>query len=275
MQQSKFQWRKILAGILLTSVPFTSLGTFSAPALGQSTTDILAIPTSQTTSPDVTAPVGSFPPEAAPSETLPQAPLTQTPLPQAPATQSPLLQEPAVQNRTPQNSVQQSPPAAPVQSLLDSLLGLTPPASLPALGGADMYVPFPEAATRIHLVIRLADRRVYIYDRDQIKASFPIAVGRSGWETPVGKYQVMQKIIDPSWEHPFTGEIAPPGTDNPLGTRWIGFWTDGTNYIGFHGTPNEASVGTAASHGCIRMYNQDVEQLYDMVKIGTPVEVVP
>lgn len=128
---------------------------------------------------------------------------------------------------------------------------------------------------KLQLIIRLSDRRVYVYRRDRLLASYPIAVGREGWETPTGEYKVIQKIQEPSWEHPFTGEIIPPGPDNPLGVRWIGFWTDGTNYIGFHGTPNEDTVGQAASHGCIRMLNQDVLLLFDKVTIGTPVIVEP
>ena len=60
-----------------------------------------------------------------------------------------------------------------------------------------------------------------------------------------------------------------------MGERWIGFWTDGTNYIGFHGTPNEETVGQAASHGCVRMLNRDVLALFEKVGIGTIVVVEP
>ncbi|NEP90657.1 MAG: L,D-transpeptidase [Okeania sp. SIO2C2] len=127
----------------------------------------------------------------------------------------------------------------------------------------------------IYLVIKLSDRRVYIYQDEQLKTSYPIAIGREGWETPSGTYKVMQKIPNPSWKHPFTGEIIPPGPENPLGERWIGFWTDGTNYIGFHGTPDEETVGQAASHGCVRMLNQDVLALFEKVAIGTTVIVEP
>lgn len=133
----------------------------------------------------------------------------------------------------------------------------------------------PEPVAKLELVIRLRDRKVYVYERDQVKTSFPIAIGRSGWETPTGEYQVLQMIKDPSWQNPFNGTVIPAGPNNPLGTRWIGFWTDGQNYIGFHGTPNEDSVGTAASHGCIRMYNNDVVQLFEMVEVGTVVRVEP
>lgn len=127
----------------------------------------------------------------------------------------------------------------------------------------------------LQLVIKLNERRVYVYRNQQLQTSYPIAVGREGWETPVGQYQVIQLITSPTWEHPLTGDIIPPGPDNPLGERWIGFWTDGKNYIGFHGTPNTETVGQAASHGCIRMFNQDVLALFEMVKIGTPVIVEP
>jgi L,D-transpeptidase catalytic domain len=152
-----------------------------------------------------------------------------------------------------------------------------PPSSLPEnyWGNPDGYPLEANPAAMIHLVIRLSDRRVYVYERDTLRTSFPIAIGRDGWETPVGKWQVIQMVEHPSWLSPFNGEVIPPGADNPLGSRWIGFWTDGTNTIGFHGTPNERSIGRAASHGCVRMYDQDVIALFEMVSVGTPVEVVP
>lgn len=128
---------------------------------------------------------------------------------------------------------------------------------------------------KIHLVIKLSDRRVYVYKDDQLKTSYPIAIGRAGWETPTGTHKVIEKIPNPSWKHPFTGEIIPPGPENPLGERWIGFWTDGKNYIGFHGTPKEETVGQAASHGCVRMLNQDILALFEKVGVGTTVVVEP
>jgi lipoprotein-anchoring transpeptidase ErfK/SrfK len=133
----------------------------------------------------------------------------------------------------------------------------------------------PPLEVSLRLVLRLSERRVYLYQNQQIIISYPVAVGRSGWETPTGEYQVLQKISDPVWQHPFTGEIVPPGPENPLGSHWIGFWTDGTNYIGFHGTPNEETVGQAISHGCVRMFNQDVLALFEKVKVGTPVIIEP
>jgi L,D-transpeptidase ErfK/SrfK len=81
----------------------------------------------------------------------------------------------------------------------------------------------------------------------------------------------MQKY--PYWEHPFTGEIVPPGTDSSLDERWIGFSTKGRSYIGFHDTSTRNSIGWAVSHGCVRMFNEDVRQLYEMVELRTPVVV--
>ncbi|MGK7902986.1 MAG: L,D-transpeptidase [Hormoscilla sp.] len=144
--------------------------------------------------------------------------------------------------------------------------------SLPPLGGPGRFLP---QTAQIRLMIKLADRRVYVYRGQELKTSYPIAIGRAGWETPTGEFAVRQMLKNPTWEHPLTGEIVPPGPDNPLGNRWIGFWTDGTNAIGFHGTPKEETVGRAASHGCIRMFNEDILALFSLVKVGTPVIVQP
>ena len=156
--------------------------------------------------------------------------------------------------------------------LIESLPQIKPKSITTKKNLNELYIKPNE---KIHLVIKLSDRRVYVYQNDQLKTSYPIAIGREGWETPTGTHKVIQKISNPSWKHPFTGEIIPPGPENPLGERWIGFWTDGTNYIGFHGTPNEETVGQAASHGCVRMLNQDVLALFEKVGIGTTVLVEP
>lgn len=134
---------------------------------------------------------------------------------------------------------------------------------------------WPTIVQPIKLVIRLSERRVYVYQGDVIQTSYPIAVGRDGWETPTGTYKVMEMQENPAWKNPFTGAVIPAGHNNPLGDRWIGFWSDGNNVIGFHGTPNENSVGRAASHGCIRMFNRDVRALYAIAEVGMPVIVEP
>ena len=131
------------------------------------------------------------------------------------------------------------------------------------------------AEQTLSLRLDLSDRRVYVQRGETVETSYPVAVGRSGWETPTGDFEVSSQLSEPGWTNPFTNEIMPPGPDNPLGDRWIGFWTDGTNVIGFHGTPNRDSVGQAASHGCVRMYNEHIRELYDIIALGTPVTVEP
>lgn len=164
-------------------------------------------------------------------------------------------------NNLPANTQQQA------LRLTARLQGYMPNQDLPPLH------PILPEVNETRLVLRLSERRVYVYDGDAEEASFPVAVGKEGWETPTGTFEVMNMIRDPGWTSPFTGEQIPPGVDNPLGERWIGFWTDGTNFIGFHGTPTRESVGRAASHGCVRMYNEDILKLFEMVSVGTPVVV--
>lgn len=133
----------------------------------------------------------------------------------------------------------------------------------------------PPVVEPLRLEIRLSRRQVALFEGNTLVKSYPIAVGKAGWETPVGKFKVQQMFKDPPWKHPFKGFVIPGGDpENPLGRRWIGFWTDGTNWVGMHGTDNPSSVGRAASHGCIRMYNKDVEELFTKVSLGTPVTVV-
>jgi lipoprotein-anchoring transpeptidase ErfK/SrfK len=133
--------------------------------------------------------------------------------------------------------------------------------------------PVPVVDT-VNLLLNLRQRRLYVYKGDKIIAKYPVAIGKKGWETPVGEWQVMEKVKNPGWTNFKTGEVMKPGKENPLGVRWIGWWTDGEDVIGFHGTPNIKSIGTAASHGCVRMYNRDVRALYPLVKVGTTVKVV-
>lgn len=130
-------------------------------------------------------------------------------------------------------------------------------------------------AQAVRLLLKISERKVYVYRGETVEAVYPVAVGRAGWETPTGEFSVFHKLVDPGWTNPLTNEVMTPGPDNPLGERWIAFWTDDNNVIGFHGTPNRESVGTAASHGCVRMYNEHVRELYDMVALGTPVVVEP
>jgi lipoprotein-anchoring transpeptidase ErfK/SrfK len=139
---------------------------------------------------------------------------------------------------------------------------------------------FPAKVNRVNfgpiIVIHRAARRLYLYRNTTLVRRMPIAVGMPGHVTPLGHYRVIVKEKNPTWNPPDSpwaeglGPI-PPGVSNPLGTRWIG---TSAPAIGIHGTPVPSSVGTAASHGCIRMYMSDVEWLFERVRVGTPVIIL-
>jgi lipoprotein-anchoring transpeptidase ErfK/SrfK len=115
------------------------------------------------------------------------------------------------------------------------------------------------------------------YKRLRLVKSYPIAVGMIGLETPAGLYHVQNKAINPAWTVPnspwagsLAGRVIPGGTaENPLKARWLGIYAG----AGIHGTDQIGSLGSAASHGCIRMSIPDVEELYDQVPVQTPVYV--
>ncbi|HIK17768.1 MAG TPA: L,D-transpeptidase [Leptolyngbyaceae cyanobacterium M33_DOE_097] len=129
------------------------------------------------------------------------------------------------------------------------------------------------AVSPLRLVVDLSDRTVYVYRNEAKMAQYPLAVGQSGWETPLGEFKVNRMKRNPVWRHPITGEVIPSGDRNPLGRHWIGFTSNAGFEIGFHGTYREDLIGQAVSHGCLRMRNKDVEALYQQTKIGTPVTV--
>jgi hypothetical protein len=112
--------------------------------------------------------------------------------------------------------------------------------------------------------------------RKRSRETFPIAVGQPAYPTPSGSFSIVTKQVDPTWfppDSPWAAGIGPvpPGVDNPLGTRWMGLSAPG---LGIHGTPQPETIGTAASHGCIRMRMKDAEYLFARVAIGTPVVIV-
>jgi lipoprotein-anchoring transpeptidase ErfK/SrfK len=140
--------------------------------------------------------------------------------------------------------------------------------------GAALSPSTSEYLGRSRLIVDLSDRVVYVYLDNQLFATYPVAVGQSGWETPIGSFQVLKMNKNPAWSQPITGEVFPAGAkNNPLGDRWISFWSDGRHQIGFHGTNQEQLVGQAVSHGCVRMRNQDIRAMYQQITRGTPVIV--
>jgi lipoprotein-anchoring transpeptidase ErfK/SrfK len=109
--------------------------------------------------------------------------------------------------------------------------------------------------------------------RTKLVRTFGVATGQPSFPTPAGHWHVVEKQRDPWWfppDSPWAQGLKPipPGPGNPLGTRWMGLDASG---VGMHGTPDDASIGYSASHGCIRMHVPDAEWMYERVKIGTPV----
>ena len=126
------------------------------------------------------------------------------------------------------------------------------------------------------IIVDLSQRKLRLYRDGVVARTYSVAVGQAAYPTPLGKYEVIEKKVDPAWFPPNSpwakglGPI-PPGPGNPLGTRWIGTSADA---VGIHGTYADSSIGSAASHGCIRMHIKDVEALYPEVAVGMPVQFV-
>jgi L,D-transpeptidase catalytic domain len=131
---------------------------------------------------------------------------------------------------------------------------------------------------RLYPTVVTVDRggfRLRLFKRLRYDRSYPIAVGAAGYDTPTGLFSVISKQVDPPWHAPnrpwagsYAGKTIPGGApDNPLKARWLGV----TGAVGIHGTAEPWSLGTRASHGCIRMLVPDVIDLYERVPLGTPV----
>jgi lipoprotein-anchoring transpeptidase ErfK/SrfK len=129
----------------------------------------------------------------------------------------------------------------------------------------------------IVVIHRGVNRLVLFYGEHYIRA-FPVATGQPIYPTPLGRFEIVLKQVNPWWYPPTQDDWAkglqpvPPGPGNPLGTRWMGLSTPG---VGIHGTSEPWSIGHSESHGCIRMQVPDAEWLYDHVRIGTPVFIIP
>ncbi|HEY7208166.1 MAG TPA: L,D-transpeptidase family protein [Gaiellaceae bacterium] len=126
------------------------------------------------------------------------------------------------------------------------------------------------------IVIRRGSNTLTLYRQMHEVRQFGVATGQSVYPTPLGRFQIVVKWENPWWYPPASPwaqglKPVPPGPGNPLGTRWMGLSAPG---VGIHGTPDSASIGYSASHGCIRMLIPQAEWLFNHVEIGTPVFIV-
>jgi lipoprotein-anchoring transpeptidase ErfK/SrfK len=142
----------------------------------------------------------------------------------------------------------------------------------PKVTTADLEEKYPVA-----LVADRSSFQLHLYERLNLTRSYTVAVGALGFDTPAGLYHIQNKAVDPAWSVPnsdwagsLAGTVVPGGVpENPLKERWLGIY-DGA---GIHGTDVTSSLGTAASHGCIRMSIPDVIELYDKVPVGAPIYI--
>jgi L,D-transpeptidase ErfK/SrfK len=119
------------------------------------------------------------------------------------------------------------------------------------------------------IVVSIPDRKLAVLEGDQVVKIYATAVGAPVSPSPTGSFTIVNQIEDPTW---YTkGRTVPPGKANPLGTRWMGLSKKG---YGIHGTNVPSSIGRNASHGCIRMRNRDVEELFTIVAVGDSVDLV-
>jgi lipoprotein-anchoring transpeptidase ErfK/SrfK len=127
------------------------------------------------------------------------------------------------------------------------------------------------------IVIHRGLNQLFLYRGTRFVRSFHVATGQSAYPTPLGRFTIAVKWRNPWWYPPDSvwakgAKPIPPGPGNPLGTRWMGLSAPG---VGIHGTPDSASIGYSASHGCIRMRISEAEWLFNHVDIGTTVFIVP
>ncbi|MEL5899426.1 L,D-transpeptidase [Clostridium sporogenes] len=122
------------------------------------------------------------------------------------------------------------------------------------------------------MVINKDTRILTVYLYGKVHKKYPIAAGASPSYTPEGKFTIVSKLINPTWISPRTGQVVPGGTpENPLGKRWLGLSIDGGSMYGIHGNNSPWSIGTDSSLGCIRMFNNNVEELFDFIPMNCPI----
>lgn len=133
------------------------------------------------------------------------------------------------------------------------------------------------------IVINIPQRMLFVVSNGRLMGGFPVALGRADWPTPVGRFAVRTKELDPTWDVPLSiqHEMAaagkdivvkvPPGPANPLGAHWLGLTAES---VGIHGTNVPTSIHRFTTHGCIRLHPDDAATVFGLVDVGTPVTIV-
>ena len=153
------------------------------------------------------------------------------------------------------------------------------PISLTVATARKLIVPLarvlPSSPPQNGLVVNLPERGVFLFRNGEMVKFFPLAIGQPGrFATPTGSYSLVSRVKNPSWLPPeWAGlgeKVVAAGPTNPLGDRWMGLSLSG---VGFHSTTQPTSIGSAASHGCMRMYPDSAHELFDQVEVGMPVRI--
>jgi lipoprotein-anchoring transpeptidase ErfK/SrfK len=118
------------------------------------------------------------------------------------------------------------------------------------------------------VLVSIPDRKLAVIEDGRVLAYFPVAVGAAVSPSPLGEFEIVRRVANPTYYH--DGVMIPAGSDNPVGTRWMALNVKG---YGIHGTNMPRSIGHASSHGCIRLRNRDVEKLYAMLRVGDIVRI--
>lgn len=118
------------------------------------------------------------------------------------------------------------------------------------------------------VVISLEDRKLALMEDGKVLKVYDVAVGKPATPSPRGEFRVANRVQKPTYYH--SGQVIPDGPQNPVGTRWVGLSQKG---YGIHGTNAPSSVGKAVSHGCIRMRNHDIEELFELLRAGDTVVI--
>jgi lipoprotein-anchoring transpeptidase ErfK/SrfK len=159
--------------------------------------------------------------------------------------------------------------AAVLNASADHTIGARTHSLKPEITGSEVADEYPS-----YLTLDRATFTLRLWEHLKLAKTYTVAVGQEGLETPEGLYDIQEKEENPTWHVPesawagsLAGQSIPPGPSNPIKARWMGIFEG----AGIHGTEETYSLGSAASHGCVRMSIPDVEELYDRVEVGTPI----
>lgn len=161
--------------------------------------------------------------------------------------------------------------AAVLNASADHTIAARTHAVKPEVTASEVATKYPS-----YLTLDRASFTLRLWEHLKLAKTYTVAVGQEGLETPEGLYDIQEKQENPSWHVPdsawagdLAGQVIPPGPEDPIKARWMAIFEG----AGIHGTEETESLGSAASHGCVRMSIPDVEELYDRVEVGTPIYI--